>query len=143
MRYGYFNHTPGRQFYSVWLFSLVNKVSDRNDPSYVTEKPQMRYVPEVILETFHTHAVNFDIVKQPIFVVHKSYFEDESLAFRHGMGGIFAIGSKVVTEDGEAILVERSEFPLSTFDLSLTDGLIDHSVFGVPFYFIDSQFDRY
>ena len=106
MRYGYFNHTPGHQFYSVWIFSLVEKNSDRNDPAYVAEKPQMRYVPEVILETFITHAVNLDVDKQPIYVVHKSYFEDESLTFRHGMFGIFAIGSKIVSADGDTIVID-------------------------------------
>ena len=143
MRYGYFNHTPGHQFYSVWSFSLVEKISDRNDPAYVAEKPQMRYVPEVILETFNTHAVNLDVVKQPIYVVHKAYFEDESLAFRHGMDGIFAIGSKVVNADGDLVDIDKSEFPLSTLETSLTEGLMDHSGFGSPSSFLDDQFDLY
>jgi hypothetical protein len=142
-RYGYINHTPGHQFYSVWRFYLVEKISDRNDPAYGAEKPRMRYVPEVILETFNTHAVNLDVVKQPIYVVHKSYFEDESLAFRHGMFGIFAIGSKIVSADGDPIVIDKSEFPLSTLEHSLTDGVINYSVFGRLSSFIDDQFDLY
>ena len=47
MRIGYFNLLEGHQFYSVWLFSSIQKVTDCNDPAYVVEKPQMRYVPEV------------------------------------------------------------------------------------------------
>jgi hypothetical protein len=60
MRLGYFNLMDGHQFYSVWLFTSVRKVTDRNDPAYVVEKPQLRFVPEIILECFRTYAVGFD-----------------------------------------------------------------------------------
>ena len=51
---GYFNLFEGNQFFSVWLFELVDKIKDRvrNDPAYVVEAPQLRYVPEVNLHTF-------------------------------------------------------------------------------------------
>ena len=54
----YFRLLEGHQFYSVWLFSSVAKVTDRNDPAYVVDKPQLRYVPEVLLECFRTYAID-------------------------------------------------------------------------------------
>ena len=33
MRLGCFNLMDGHQFYSVWLFTSVQKVTDRNDPA--------------------------------------------------------------------------------------------------------------
>ena len=70
MRLGYFNLMDGHQFYSVWLFTSVQKVTDRNDPAYVVEKPQLRFVPEIILECFRTYAVGFDSPCWPIYVIH-------------------------------------------------------------------------
>ena len=74
-RIGYFNLFDGHQFCSVWLFSSVQKVTDRNDPAYVVEKPQLRCFPEIMLECSRTFAV------WPVFVVHKSCFEDEWMVF--------------------------------------------------------------
>ena len=65
MKIGYFNLFDGNQFYSVWLFTSAQKVTDRNDPLYVVEKPQMRYVPEVILECYRTFAVDFNTARWP------------------------------------------------------------------------------
>ncbi len=77
-------------------------------------------------------------------MVHKSYFEDESLAFRHGIGRVFSIGSKIINADGDIITVDKGEFPLSILEILLTEqGSIDHAVFGGPFSFIDRQFDLY
>jgi hypothetical protein len=142
MRIGYFNLLEGHQFYSVWLFSSVQKVTDRNDPAYVVDIPQMRYVPEVILECFRTYAVDFNTVRWPVFVLHKSYFADESVVFRHGMAGIYAIENKAMVVD-VVIPVDRGDFPLSTLDHSSTEGIIDPTVFGRNFSFLDDQFDLY
>ena len=70
MKIGYFNLLDGHQFYSVWLFASVEKITDRNDPAYVVDKPQLRYVPELILECHHTYAVDFNASRWPVFVVH-------------------------------------------------------------------------
>ncbi len=142
-RIGYFNLHDGHQFYSVWLFSSVQKVTDRNDPMYVVDKPQMRYVPEVVLECYRTFAVDFNTVRSPVFVTHKSFFEDESIVFRHGMAGIFSIENKILVADGDMVAVDKSDFPLSTLDQSLLEDVIDPSVFGRPFSFIDEQYDLY
>jgi hypothetical protein len=70
---------------------------------YVVDKPQLRCVPEILLECFHTFAVDFNTVRWPVYVIHKSFFEDESSAFRHGMSGIYAIVNKVLVLDGELV----------------------------------------
>ena len=119
MRFGYFNLFEGNQFYSVWLFSSVDKLMDRNDPAYVIEKPQLRYVPELLLECFHTYAVDFAAPRWPIFVIHKSFFLDESVAFRHGMAGIFCIENKILVLDGEHVPVGNGDFPLSVIPTHL------------------------
>ena len=41
---GYFNRFEGNQFFSVWLFEMVDKVSDRNNPKYVVELPQLNEI---------------------------------------------------------------------------------------------------
>ena len=143
MRIGYFNLFDGHQFYSVWLFSSVQRVTDRNDPAYVVEKPQLRYVTEVVLECYRTFAVDFNTARWPVFVVHKSFFEDESIVFRHGMAGIFTIFNKILILDGDLVAVDKGDFPLSTLDQSLSEDDIDPSVFGRPFSFIDEQYDLY
>ena len=66
-RIGYFRLLEGHQFYSVWLFSSVAKVTDRNDPAYVVDKPQLRYVPELLLECFRTYATDF--IPPPIYSI--------------------------------------------------------------------------
>jgi len=143
LRIGYFNLHDGHQFYSVWLFSSVQKVTDRNGPMCVVDKPQMRYVPEVVLECYRTFAVDFNTVRSPVFVTHKSFFEDESIVFRHGMAGIFSIENKILVADGDIVAVEKIDFPLSNLDQSLLEEAIDPSVFGRPFSFIDEQYDLY
>lgn len=50
-------------------YSLVKKFSDRNHPP-------IRYVPELKLESFRTLGG-----KRPIFVIHKSYFEEKIIGF--------------------------------------------------------------
>ena len=80
----YFRLLEGHQFYSVWLFSSVAKVTDRNDPAYVVDKPQLRYVPELLLECFRTYAIDFNTPRWPIYVIHSSYFVHESVIFRQG-----------------------------------------------------------
>jgi len=110
---------------------------------YVVDKPQLRYVPEILLECFHTFAVDFNTVRWPVYVIHKSVFEDESIAFRHGMSGIYAIENKVLVLDGERVAVVQADFPLSTLDQSLAEGVVDHSVFGRSYSFLDEQFDLY
>ena len=142
MRIGYFNLFDGHQFYSVWLFSAVQKVIDRNDPTYVVDSPQMRYVPEVFLECFRTYAVDFTTARCPVYVIHKSYLEDESVIFRHGMSGIYSIESKRMVVDVD-VNVDKGDFPLSSLDQALTDGVVDPSVFGRSFSFLDDQFDLY
>ena len=117
----YFRLLEGHQFYSVWLFSSVAKVTDRNDPAYVVDKPQLRYVPEVLLECFRTYVIDFNTPRWPIYVIHSSYFVDESVVFRHGMTGIFSIENKVMVLD-VTVPVNRGDFPLSTLDQSLTEG---------------------
>ena len=107
-RIGHFRLLEGHQFYSIWLFSSVAKVTDRNDPAYVVDKPQLRYVPEVLLECFRTYAIDFNTPRWPIYVIHSSYFVDESVVFRHGMTGIFSIQNKVMVRNG----------PKPTFSLS-------------------------
>ena len=142
MRIGYFNLFDGHQFYSVWLFSAVQKVTDRNDPTYVVDSPQMRYVPEVFLECFRTYAVDFTTARWPVYVIHKSYLEDESVIFRHGMSGIYSIESKRMVVDVD-VNVDKGDFPLSSLDQALTDGVVDPSVFRRSFSFLDDQFDLY
>jgi len=39
VRIGHFNLLNEHHFYSVWLFSSVLKVTDRNNPAYVADKP--------------------------------------------------------------------------------------------------------
>ena len=107
LRIGYFHLHYGCKSYSVWLFSSVQKVTDRNDPMYVVDKPQMRYVPEVVLECYRTFAVDFNTVRSPVFVTHKSFFEDESIVFRHGMAGIFSIENKIFVADGVIVAVDK------------------------------------
>ncbi len=53
-----------------------------------------------------------------LHVGHKSYFVDESVAFRHGMAGIYYIENKAMVAD-VVIPVDRGDFPLSSFDLLL------------------------
>ena len=142
MRIGYFSLFDGHQFYSVWLFSPVQKVTDRNDPTYVVDSPQMRYVPEVYLECFRTYAVDFNTARWPIYVIHKAYLEDESVIFRHGMSGIYSIDRKRMVIDVD-VNVDKGDFPLSTLDHALTEGVNDPSVFGRSFSFINDQFDLY
>ena len=88
---GLFNKYDGNQFFSVQLFQVVDKMTDRKDPSYVVEKPQLRFVPELIWDTCHTFPVGLNHPKEPIYVVFRQFFEDESIVFRHGMDGIFSI----------------------------------------------------
>jgi len=132
MRIGYFNLLEGHQFYSVWLFSSIQKITDRNDPAYVVEKP----------ECFRTYAMGFDTPRWPIYVVHKSFFEDKTVVFRHGMDGIYSIENKMMVAD-VIVAVDRGEFPLSSLDQALTEGIIDPTVFGRSFSFLDDQFDLY
>ncbi len=55
---GLFYKYEGNQFFSVQLFQVVDKMTDRNDPLCVVEKPQLRFVPELILDTCRTFAVD-------------------------------------------------------------------------------------
>ena len=137
---GHFNRFEGNQFYSVWLFELVDKVTDRNDPEYVVQLPQLRYVPELVLRTFQTFAVDLNAPKEPIFVVHRSFFEDETIIFRHGMMGLYAIANKMVTDQGLLAEASKEEFPFSDLDATLTEGLLDPILFAAPPSFIDSSF---
>ena len=137
MRIGYFNLLDGHQFYSVWLFATVEKITDRNDPTYVVDKPQLRYVSELILECFRTYAVAFDTVR-----FHKEGFVDEAIVFRHGMAGIYSIENKSLVVD-VVIPVVRGDFPLSTLDLSLTEGVVDPALFGRSYSFVDVQWHLY
>ena len=57
----------------------------------------------------------FDTARWPVFIVHKTFFEDESLVFRHGMNGIYSIENKKMVVD-VVISVDRGDFPLSTLD---------------------------
>jgi hypothetical protein len=120
----------------------VQKVTDRNDPTYVADKPQLRYVPEMILECFHTYAVDFNTPRWPVYVIHKSFFVDESVVFRHGMSGIYSIENKCLVVDA-VVPVDRGDFPLSSLDQALTEGNFDHSVFGRSLSFLDVQHDLY
>jgi len=133
----------GNQFFSVWLFELVDKIKDRNDPAYVVEAPQLRYVPEVNLHTFQTFAVDLKAPKQAVFVVHRSFFEDETIVFRHGMGGLFSITNKVVNDEGMLVVVNKEEFPVSDLDATLTEGILEPILFASPPTFIDVQFELY
>ena len=128
MRIGYFNIFDSHQFYSVWLFSPVHNVTYQNDPAYVVEKPQLGYVPEVMLECYRTFAVDFNTARWPVFVVHKSFFEDESIVFRHAMAGIFSIENKIMIVDGDSAAVDKGDIPLSTLDQSLAEDIIDPAV---------------
>jgi hypothetical protein len=96
-----------------------------------------------MLECFRTFAVDFNTARWPVFVVHKSFFEDESIVFRHGMTGIFSIENKIMVVDGDIIKVEKEDFPLSTLDQSLSEDVVDPAVFGRPFSFVDEQYDLY
>ena len=82
-------------------------------------------------------ALSNNTARWPVFVVHKSFFEDESIVFRHGMTGIFSIENKIMVVDGDIIKVEKEDFPLSTLDQSLSEDLVDPAVFGRPFSFVD------
>ena len=128
MRIGYFNIFDGHQFYSVWLFSSVHKVTDRKDPAYVVEKPQLRYGPEVRLECYRTFAVDFNTARPSVFGVHKLFYEDESIVFRHAMAGIFSIENKIMIVDGDSAAVDQGDLPLSTLDQSLAEDIIDPAV---------------
>ena len=108
----------------------------------MVEKPQLRYVPEVTLECFRTYAMGFDTPRLPIYVIHKSFFEDETVVFRHGMDGIYSIDKKMMVLD-VIMPVDRGDFPLSTLDHALSQGIIDPTVFGRSFSFLDDQFDLY
>ena len=140
---GHFNRFEGNQFFSVWLFELVDKVTDRNDPEYVVQLPQLRYVPELVLHTFQTFAVDLNAPKEPIFVVHRSFFEDETIIFRHGMSGLYAIANKIVNDQGLLAEASKEEFPFSDLDATLTDGVLDPILFAAPLSFIDIQFQLY
>ncbi len=71
---GLFSKFEGNQFFSVQLFQVVEKITDRNDPSYVIEKPQMRFVPELILDSTRTFAIGLNHPKVPIYVVFRQFF---------------------------------------------------------------------
>ena len=118
------------------------KTCNRNDPAYVVDKPQLRHVPELLLECYRTYAVAFDTARWPVFIVHKTFFEDESLVFRHGMNGIYSIENKKMVVDA-VISVDRGDFPLSTLDQILSEGVINPEVFGRSFSFLEDQFDLY
>ena len=102
---GYFQKIDGNQFFSVQLFQPVEKMTDRNDPMYVVEKPQLRFAPELILDSFHTYAVDLKHPKEPIYVVHREFMEDESILFRHGMANIFFISNKIADEAGTIVKI--------------------------------------
>jgi len=57
---GLFYKYEGNQFFSVQLFQVVEKITDRNDPSYVIEKPQLQFVSELILDSCRTFAVGLN-----------------------------------------------------------------------------------
>jgi hypothetical protein len=59
------------------------------------------------------------------------------------MAGIFSIENKILVADGDMVAVDKSDFPLSTLDQSLSEDATDPSVFGRPFSFIDEQYDLY
>ncbi len=120
----------------------MQKLTDRNDPVYVVDKPKLRYVPEVLLECFRTYAVDFNTPRWPVYVIHRSYFVDESVAFRHGMDGIYYIENKAMVVD-VVIPVDRGDFPLSSLDQSMSEGVIDPAVFGRASSFLDDQHDLY
>jgi len=84
---------------------------------YVVEKPQLRFAPELILDSFHTYAVDLKHPKEPIYVVHREFMEDESILFRHGMANIFFISNKIADEAGTIVPVEKVDF--QSIDLAL------------------------
>ncbi len=141
-RIGYFKLLDGHGFYSVWLFSSVQKVTDRDDPAYVVDKAQLRYVPEMMLDCFHTFAVDFNTPRWSVYVIHESFIVDESVVFRHSMSGIYSIENKSMVVD-VVVPVDRGDFPLSTLDQVLTEGDCDHAVFGRSLSFLDVQHDLY
>ena len=140
---GLFHKFDGNQFFSVQLFQAVEKMTDRNDPLYVVEKPQLRFVPELILDTCRTFAVGLSHPKVPIYVVHRQFFEDESIVFRHGMDGIFSIANKIVDEEGNFIPCDGVDFPISSLESLLTENVLDPAVLLRPPTFLDIQFDMY
>ena len=72
----------------------------------------------------------------------KTFFEDESIVFRDGMAGIYSIENKKMVVD-VVIPVEKGDFPLSTLDHVLAEGVVDPAIFGRPFSFVEDQFDLY
>jgi len=143
MKLGLFNKHDGNQFFSVQLFQVVEKMTDRNDPLYVVEKPQLRFVPELILDSFNTFAVDLTHPKEAIYVVHREFFEDESIVFRHGMYGIFSIANKIVDVDGNIVPCDKVDFPLSSLDVVLVGDVVEPAILlGIP-TFLDIQFGLY
>ena len=65
---------------------------------------------EVVLECYRTFAVDFNTVRPPVFVTHKSLFEDESIVFRHGMAALFSIENKILVADGDLVAVDKMIF---------------------------------
>ena len=134
---GYFHKYDGNQFFSVQLFRLVEKITDRNDPMYVVEKPQLRFAPELILDSFRTYAVDLNHYKVPIYVVHREFLEDESILFRHGMADIFFISNKTVDEDGTIVPVDKVDFPIASIDSLLTGDVVDPTILSCIPTFLD------
>ena len=118
-------------------------MTDRNDPMYVVEKPQLRFAPELILDSFRTYAVDLNHHKVPIYVVHREFLEDESILFRHGMADIFFISNKTVDEDGTIVPVEKVDFPIASIDSLLTGDVVDPTILSCIPTFLDIQFDHY
>ena len=129
--------------FSVQLFQVVNKMTDRNEPLYVVEKPQLRFVRELILDSSRTFAVDLTQAKDPIYVVFRGYFEDESIIFRHGMDAIFSTGNKIVDEESNTVPCDKEEFPLSSLDVDLTGDVVDDAVLLRNPTFLDLQYDLY
>ena len=142
-KYGLFNKYDGNHFFSVQLFRFVNKMTNRNDPLYVVEKPQLRFVPELILDSCRTFAVDLTQAKEPIYVVFREYFEDESIIFRHGMNGIFSVANKIIDEEGNTVPCDKVQFPLSSLDLELIGDVVDHTVLLRNPTFLDQQYGLY
>ena len=58
------------------------------------------------------------------------------------MAGTYSIENKKMVVD-VVIPVEKGDFPLSTLDHALAEGVADPAIFGRPFSFVEDQFDLY
>jgi hypothetical protein len=95
--------------------------------------PWLNHLPLVVME-FATNSYPVDVVKESIYVLHCTFFgRNQSLYFRKGMLGFFGIQQKI-TDEGELIDVDESEFPESF--LTLHNGLVSTR----PGHFLDAQY---